>query len=100
MGKEASLALLSRVESQLAPLEGLHLVGDSMTIADIIFAIVISRGLEWVLDQEWQETHPAIMKRFRMVQAWEPVREVIKDFHVCRVETPNIDPRHLRDAMS
>lgn len=69
-----------------------HLVGDEITLADIFVAIMLSRGLEWVLDATWRKGHPNCMKHFEMVRRWEPVRAVVPDFTFIDVETPNANP--------
>ena len=97
-GKAASLAAFARLERVLAEDAGMGkdgsgwLVGNGPTLADVFMAVVVSRGLQWVLDRVWRERHPAIIAHFERVRAWEPVRRVIPDFVLIEEETPNADP--------
>lgn len=92
LGKKASLALLDKLEMVLQTREAEWLVGDGPTLADIFVAVVLSRGLQWVLGHKWRETHPAAMAHFERVTDWAPVREVIPEFKMVGVETPNVPP--------
>lgn len=89
-GKRASLALLDRLEGVLEGVE--WLVGDGPTLADIFVAVVLSRGLQWVLDRKWREAHPAAMMHFERVRNWEAVAQVIPDFKLVKEEPPNVQP--------
>ncbi|KAF8534752.1 hypothetical protein BDD12DRAFT_918824 [Trichophaea hybrida] len=80
-GKTSSLRLLSTLENTLST--RICLVGDHLTIADIMVTIYVSRGLEWVLDSKWKVEHPNIMRHFEVVANMGPVKE----------ETPNIDAK-------
>ena len=90
LGKVKSLRLLTALENLLAQKQ--WLVGDQLTLADIMVAIYVSRGLEWVLDAKWRELHPKIMKHFNAVAKQEAVAKVIPHFLMIEVETPNINP--------
>ena len=70
-----------------------YLVGDWMTLADILLAIYITRGLEWVLGEEWRDKHPAVTRHVVMVMEWAPVRTVVPEFIMAKEEQPNIDPK-------
>ena len=84
-GKSTSLALLSILEGHLsstepsAPGPRSFLLGVQITVADIMIAIYVARGLEWVLGQKWREEHPRVMEHWRRVCEWGPVREVVGD---------------------
>lgn len=89
-GKRASLALLDKLEGVL---EGKKwLVGEGPTLADIFVAVVLSRGLQWVLGRTWREAHPASMAHFERVKNWEPVTQVIPVFGLVEVEPQNVQP--------
>ncbi|KAF8252248.1 glutathione-S-transferase theta, GST [Wilcoxina mikolae CBS 423.85] len=90
-GKTSSLHLLSLLENILSTRT--YLVGDHLTLADIMVAIYVSRGLEWVLDSKWRMEHPNIMRHFEVVANQGPVKEVIPKFVLIEKETPNIDPK-------
>lgn len=92
-GKKASLSLLDNLEAILAKVE--WLVGDGPTLADIFIAVVLSRGLQWVLDATWRETHPFCMAHFARIQQWDPVAKVIPHFEMVDVEPPNAKPPTL-----
>ena len=70
-----------------------YLVGDGVTLADIFVAIVVSRGLEWVLGAEWRAQHLAIMRHFQMISNWEPVKAVVPHFVLIEQETRNEKPQ-------
>lgn len=57
-----------------------YLVGSHITLADIMVIIYVARGLEWVLGKEWRETHPSIMRLFKAITDWEPVKRVVPFF--------------------
>ena len=92
-GKKASLGMLDALETRLEP--GNHLVGNGMTLADIFVAIFVTRGLQWVLGEEWRKRHPAIMRHVEMVMEWTPVRSVIDEFIMIKEETPNVNPNQV-----
>ncbi len=81
-GKASSLSLLSALETHLRA--HTHLLGGStqITLADIMVAVYVSRGLEWVLGRRWREENWGIMRHFGMVAEWGPVREVIPCFEM------------------
>lgn len=89
-GKAASLAMVEILEDQLKGRK--HLVGNQMTLADAFVAIMLSRGLEWVLDGAWRRRHPNCMRHFTMVAQWEPVKNVVPEFKLIETETPNLNP--------
>ncbi|KAI1324623.1 glutathione-S-transferase theta, GST [Xylariaceae sp. FL0255] len=89
-GKQASLTLLEKLESSLSGKK--FLVGNSITLADIFVCIMLSRGLEWVLGEEWRRAHANCMRHFNMMREWGPVKEVIPGFVLIKEETPNVDP--------
>ncbi|KAH8658399.1 glutathione-S-transferase theta, GST [Xylariales sp. PMI_506] len=89
-GKTASLFMLNALEDMLYGRT--TLVGDRVTLADFFVAIVLSRGLEWVLDASWRSSHPNCMKHFNMVRELPAVRSVVPDFILVDVETPNANP--------
>ncbi|KAG5927432.1 hypothetical protein E4U42_002267 [Claviceps africana] len=89
-GKADSLAMLNTLEDLLS--DKTHLVGEQMTLADIFVAVVLSRGLEWVLGAAWRSAHPHCMRHFEMVAGWDPVREVAPHFALVDAETPNVNP--------
>ncbi|KAG6009343.1 hypothetical protein E4U21_002651 [Claviceps maximensis] len=90
-GKAESLAMLDTLERLMSSKKP-HLVGEKMTLADIFVAVMLSRGLESVLDATWRKEHPNCMKHFEMVRAWPPMQDVVPDFALIEKETPNIDP--------
>lgn len=92
-GKIKSLRLLASLEALLIDRE--WLVGDHLTLADIMVAIYVSRGLEWVLDANWRQAHPNIMKHFTAVTEQEYVKKVIPKFILIEEETPNVNPYGL-----
>lgn len=89
-GKRASLALLDKLEGVLKGVR--WLVGNGPTLADIFVAVVLSRGLQWVLDRRWREAHPAAMAHFERMKDWEPVAQVIPSFKLVDVEPSNVQP--------
>lgn len=89
-GKRASLSLLGTLESILK--EKQHLVGERITLADIFVAVVVSRGLEWVLDTKWREAHPGIVAHVQMIREWEPSQNAIDKWVLVESETPNVNP--------
>ncbi|KAE8373755.1 glutathione S-transferase [Aspergillus bertholletiae] len=96
-GKAASLRLLDKLEDFLAGRK--YLVGNEITLADIMVAIYVSRGLEWVLDAGWRSQHPAIMAHFNLVAQWNPVKTVVPDFIFIEKETPNRSPKQCADVV-
>ncbi|KAB8068849.1 glutathione S-transferase [Aspergillus leporis] len=94
-GRAASLRLLDKLEDFLTGQK--YLVGIEITLADIMVAIYVSRGLEWVLDAGWRSQHPAIMGHFNLVARWDPVRAVVPQFILIDKETPNRPPRGRED---
>lgn len=90
-GKAASLRLLETLEGVLRARR--YLVGDGVTLADIMVAVFVSRGLEWVLDARWRSGHEAIMRHFEMVKGLEYVSAVIEEFVLVATETPIEDPK-------
>ncbi|KAF8581884.1 glutathione-S-transferase theta, GST [Ramaria rubella] len=76
--KASTLNLLSILENEL--LSRTYLVGDYLTIADIIVAVFLSRGLEWVLDANWRKEHPNTMKHFETVASHAAVKAVVPEF--------------------
>jgi elongation factor 1-gamma len=89
-GKEQSLHMLQTLEDKLS--SSVYLVGESMTLADIMVAIYVSRGLQWVLDAQWRRQHPGIMKHFERVASWPPVKSVIPEFFMVEHEAPIVKP--------
>lgn len=89
-GKKASLTLLEKLETALNGVE--WLVGDGPTLADIFVAVILSRGLQWVLGREWREAHPASVAHFERVRNWAPVKKVIPEFTLVEVEPVNVQP--------
>lgn len=90
LGKTQSLGLLDKLEEQIGRTP--YLVGDSLTLADIFVAIIISRGFEWVLDAEWREAHPSIMRHFYTIAEMPEVKKVVPHFILIDKETANVDP--------
>ena len=90
-GKKSSLHMLDVLESEIGGRK--YLVGDAVTLADLFVVIVVSRGLEWVLGEEWRVQHPAIMRHFQTISTWEPVKAVIPHFVLIEHETPNEKPQ-------
>lgn len=84
-GKSNSLALLSILEGHFSSTESSapgprsFLLGEHITVADIMVAVYVARGLEWVLERTWRAEHPRVMEHWRRVCEWGPVREVIGD---------------------
>ncbi len=82
-GKSTSLALLSILEGHLSSTGSSgprsFLLGEQITVADIMVAVYVARGLEWVLGREWRAEHPRVMEHWRRVCEWGPVREVVGD---------------------
>ncbi|KAL9597945.1 MAG: hypothetical protein Q9179_004084 [Wetmoreana sp. 5 TL-2023] len=89
-GKATSLSMLVNLENLLK--DRRFLVGEWVTLADIFVAIYVSRGLEWVLDEQWRSSHPAIMRHFAMIRDWAPVKKVVRNFVLVKEETPNVNP--------
>jgi elongation factor 1-gamma len=69
-----------------------YLVGDKITLADIFVAIMLSRGLEWVLDATWRYQHPNCMRHFEMLAQWEPVKTAVLEFKLVEKEPENRSP--------
>jgi elongation factor 1-gamma len=90
LGKTQSLGLLDKLEEHIG--QNRFLVGDSLTLADIFVAIIISRGFEWVLDAEWREAHPSIMRHFSTIAEMPEVKKVVPHFILIDKETANADP--------
>ncbi|ODA81066.1 hypothetical protein RJ55_04028 [Drechmeria coniospora] len=89
-GKAKSLILLTRLEEFVAGKQ--WLIGDHLTAADIMLAIYLSRGFEWVLDAKWREGHPNIMKHFLAVVGQDAVKRVVPEFVLIETATPNVNP--------
>lgn len=89
-GKLASLNMLDTLEEHLK--SRTYLVGRRITLADIMVAVFVSRGLEWVLDAEWRAKRQNIMRHFEMVSSWGPVKTVIPSFVLVEKETQNVNP--------
>ncbi|KAI0872900.1 glutathione-S-transferase theta, GST [Hypoxylon argillaceum] len=89
-GKRASLSMLKTLETSLG--NHTYLVGSGVTLADIFLSVVLSRGLEWVLDETWRSRHPNCMRHFDMMRRWGPVQRVIPEFKLIEKETPNLHP--------
>ena len=53
------------------------LVGERITAADVMVAMYVARGMEWVLRREWREGHPGVMGHWGRVGEWEAVKEVL-----------------------
>ena len=83
-GREAAERLLDGLERILIQRAGegggRYLVGGGMTVADVMVAVFVGRGLQWVLDEEWREKHKRVMEFFGAVAEWEPVRSTIPEF--------------------
>ena len=90
LGKTQSIGLLDKLEEQIG--QKRFLFGDSLTLADIFVAIIISRGFEWVLDAEWREAHPNIMRHFSTIAEIPEVKKVVSHFILIDKETANVDP--------
>jgi elongation factor 1-gamma len=88
--KNKSLKLLAAVELLLTGKD--WMVGNHMTLADVMLAIYISRGFEWVLGADWRGLHPNIMKHFHSVTENEAVKKVIPKFILIEEETQIKDP--------
>lgn len=84
-GKSTSLALLAILEGHLSSPQSSasgprsFLLGEQITVADIMVAVYVARGLEWVLGQKWRAEHPRVMEHWRRVCEWGPVKEVVGD---------------------
>jgi elongation factor 1-gamma len=89
-GKVKSQRLLTTLETILDGKQ--WLVGNHLTLADILVAVYVSRGLEWVLDAKWRKLHPNIMKHFGAFAGQEAVKKVIPQFVLIDNETPNVNP--------
>ncbi|KAF1823291.1 glutathione-S-transferase theta, GST [Dissoconium aciculare CBS 342.82] len=86
-GKQDSIRLLNTLEGVLSDKK--WLVGDVPTLADIFVAVVVSRGLQWVLGREWRVTHPSIMRHFEAVTSLDAVTGLNHNFKLIEVEIPN-----------
>ncbi|PMB66771.1 Elongation factor 1-gamma 1 [Beauveria bassiana] len=86
-GKAATLAFLDNHEAAIKDKK--FLVGNDFTLADIFVAVYISRGLEWILGDEWRRQHPATMKHFDLVANWEHCKAVVPVFKQVDVEVAN-----------
>ena len=87
-GRVASVAMLDSLEESLTSNDGsVYLVGNHITLADVMVIIYVARGLEWVLGKEWRATHPSIMRLFNAVTDWEPVKRVVSHFVMVDDET-------------
>jgi elongation factor 1-gamma len=84
--------MLDCLETALSGGTSGYLVGDSPTLADIFVAIVVSRGLEWVLGAPWRAQHPNCMRHFDLITKWQPVRDIVPEFKLIEKETPNVNP--------
>jgi len=87
-GRLKSRELLDVLETTLDGRQ--WIIGNHVTLADIMVAIYVSRGLEWVLDAHWRETHPNIMRHFDIVTELEGVKKVIAQF-ILIDEEPKIE---------
>lgn len=92
-GKQSSLALLDKLERLLEGTE--WLVGEGPTLADIFIGMILSRGLQWVLDRKWREVHPASMEHFERLRNLDMVVKVVPKFELVESEAPNVQPRVL-----
>lgn len=89
-GKTKSLRLLETLEALLE--HRTWLVGNHATLADIMVAIFVSRGLEWVLGSEWRSANKHTMEHFHRVTSLPEVGNVIPHFILIEEETPNKSP--------
>jgi elongation factor 1-gamma len=98
-GKKTTLDMVELLENHLKDRD--YLVGKSISIADIMVGIYLSRLFEWVLDQKWRDNHPAVMGFFDKFTTNEAVQQVIprSDFILIDEETPN-EPSATRQAGS
>lgn len=55
----------------------IYLVGNRISLADIMVAVYISRGMEWVLDEEWAKGHPGTMEHWRRVGQCSAVEKAL-----------------------
>ncbi|RMZ76916.1 hypothetical protein DV738_g4728, partial [Chaetothyriales sp. CBS 135597] len=96
-GKATSLEVLNDLERQLQARSTKYLVSDRITLADIFLAIIISRGLELILDPTWRAEHPAIMKYWTSVAEWEYVKKVIPSLELCQKTPENVEPKRVKN---
>lgn len=91
-GKKATLEIVEFLDTLLATRR--YIVIDHLTVADIMIVIYLSRLFEWVLDRQWREQHPSLMRYFETVARHDAVKKVIprQQFILIDVETPNEDP--------
>ena len=82
-GKAASETILASLEDYLGSRGGqCYLVCDHVTVADIMVVIYIARGLEWVLDAAWRDMHVNIMRYFKKLVEWEPIKTTVPKFNM------------------
>ncbi|GAA5977054.1 hypothetical protein JCM10908_004839 [Rhodotorula pacifica] len=68
------------------------LVGERITLADVFTFVVIAPGFPFVLDRDFRERHPNIMRWFETVYNFPPVKEFSGPLKP-RVEKAPVTPR-------
>ena len=89
-GKAKSQKLLTFVEGHLDDRD--WLVGIHMTLADLMLAVYVSRGLGLVLGASWRAAHPNTMKHFHAVMGQAAVKKAIPNLVMIEEEPPIKDP--------
>lgn len=78
-------------ESQLA--KTTYLVGDSLTLADLFSAIILSKAFEYFFDRSWREAHPHTAAWFAKVMAEPYVVSAMGNFKWIDQRYPNVPPK-------
>lgn len=60
--------------------EHTYLVGERITLADLVSAAMFSKGFTFIFGEEWRKEHPAIVRWFKTVIASEIWGDEFKDF--------------------
>ncbi|QLQ81885.1 hypothetical protein HG537_0G01390 [Torulaspora globosa] len=60
--------------------EKTYLVGERITLADLMSATAFTRGFNYLFGTEWRKQHPSIVRWFNTVTAGEILRDEYRDF--------------------
>ena len=57
-----------------------YLVGEHITLADLVCAAAFNRGFNYLFGSEWRKQHPAIVRWFNTVRASDWIKDEYADF--------------------
>lgn len=99
-GQQRTLKTAKVIEQHL--LVHTYLVGERMTLADLLMASLIARGFEFVFDKEWREENPNITRWYETITNQPLWSAVVKDVKYCdeaiKYTPPKKDPKPAKAA--